>query len=380
MKRLRKALTWLLCAVMLTGAVACTGEKSASGKKVGFPKTQQEKMVLTHGKEREKRCSPSDCTPERVVVENNWLSVDEADRKKQLETKRDYLKQELKPSETKELTEINQVDKERDQAIKAVCTDGNKGGSGCGALIGPAQEALDKYGENVTYSLIYKDLYPQDAANLEGILQGLDAGSISRDQAITAIAKSSGKSWNEVAKQYDSAMQTQSIAIALAGMKGIQIESNINKAPVIKPNGSTTSSFDANEIRFSQNTVSHNKTDRGTGVKYTYDDLVSSMKKDGWKGDPVDVIKMPDGKVTSMDNIRISAAREAGIKVEANVRSYNEKLTPSEIERFSDRKREFVPQTWGEAITGRINKQSGGFGTQNPYSSNEPPRITGRGK
>lgn len=84
--------------------------------------------------------------------------------------------------------------------------------------------------------------------------------------------------------------------------------------------------------------------------------------------------------MTSMDNTRISAAREAGVKVEANVRSYNEKLTSSEIERFSDRKRGFVPQTWGEAITGRINKQSGGFGTQNPYGSNESPRITGRGK
>lgn len=125
----------------------------------------------------------------------------------------------------------------------------------------------------------------------------------------------------------------------------------------VKPSRSTTSSFDANEIRFSQNTVSQTKTERGTGVKYTYDDLISSMKKDGWKGDPVDIIKMPDGKMTSMDNTRISAAREAGIKVEANVRTYEEKLTPSEIERFSDRKRGFVPQTWGEAITGRINKQ-----------------------
>ncbi len=115
-------------------------------------------------------------------------------------------------------------------------------------------------------------------------------------------------------------------------------------------------------------------------MKYTYDDLISSMKKDGWKGDPVDIIRMPDGKMTSMDNTRISAAREAGIKVQANVRTYEEKLTPSEIERFSDRKRGFVPQTWGEAITGRINKQSGGFGTKNPYGSNKPPRITGKRK
>ncbi|QPG29069.1 VENN motif pre-toxin domain-containing protein [Pantoea sp. SM3640] len=85
------------------------------------------------------------------AVENNWLSVQEADRKKQLETKRDYLKQELTSAETKELADINQSDKARNKAIKSVCTDGNKGGAACGALIGPAQDALKKYGENATY-------------------------------------------------------------------------------------------------------------------------------------------------------------------------------------------------------------------------------------
>jgi hypothetical protein len=51
--------------------------------------------------------------------------------------KRDYLKQELTPAETKELADINQADKARNKAIKSVCTDGNKGGATCGALIGP---------------------------------------------------------------------------------------------------------------------------------------------------------------------------------------------------------------------------------------------------
>ncbi|MFP1774337.1 hypothetical protein ACLECU_16430, partial [Lonsdalea quercina] len=49
--------------------------------------------------------------------------------------------------------------------------------------------------------------------------------------------------------------------------------------PNLGKSAGNTSSFDANEIRFSQNTVSYNKTDRDTGVKYNYDDLVSSMKK-----------------------------------------------------------------------------------------------------
>ncbi|MDO7930378.1 DUF637 domain-containing protein [Pseudomonas sp. KFB-139] len=132
----------------------------------------------------------------------------------------------------------------------------------------------------------------------------------------------------------------------------------------------------ADDIRFSQNSVSFNKVDRGTGENYTYEDLVKGMRASGWNGDPVDVIKMPDGKLTSMDNTRIAAAREAQIDVKARVRDFDEPLTPAIQEargwqRFS---------TWGEAITGRISKQSGGFSNSNPYGSIEPPRILGSGK
>lgn len=102
------------------------------------------------------------------------------------------------------------------------------------------------------------------------------------------------------------------------------------------------------------------------------------MKKDGWVGDPVDVIRMPDGKVTSMDNTRIKAAREAGIEIKGNVRNFDDKLSPEEITRFSDPRKGFTPQTWGEAIKGRIDKQSGGFGKDNPYGSIDPPRTTGK--
>ncbi|WP_236883897.1 hemagglutinin repeat-containing protein [Dickeya fangzhongdai] len=314
----------------------------------------------------------------RNAVENNYLSATEAERKGVLERKEKAGT--LTADEAKELADTRKLDKDRDQAIHDICTQGNKSGGACSALVAQAQQALNTYGGNVSYNLIFKDLYPQDAANASAILKGLDEGSITRDAAITAIAKATGKGWDEVASQYDTAMQLQAIAIALVGMKGMQVESAVNKGSSAKPGNSSLSSFDANEIRFSQNTVSNNKTDRGTGVKYTYDDLVSSMRKDGWKGDPVDVVKMPDGNMTSMDNTRISAARDAGIKVEANVRNYDDKLTSSEVERFSDRKRDFVPQTWGEAITGRINKQSGGFGDKNPYGSYDAPRITGRGK
>lgn len=74
MKRIRKALCWLLCAVMLTGAVACSGEKSASGKISPDIEMQQEKPALSDGKHREKAVAAADCTTEEVVVENNLLS------------------------------------------------------------------------------------------------------------------------------------------------------------------------------------------------------------------------------------------------------------------------------------------------------------------
>lgn len=43
---------------------------------------------------------------------------------------------------------------------------------------------------------------------------------------------------------------------------------------------------------------------------------------------------MPDGAPTSMDNTRIMAAREAGVKVEANVHNFNDRLSSKERIRF----------------------------------------------
>lgn len=159
---------------------------------------------------------------------------------------------------------------------------------------------------------------------------------------------------------------------ANVGLAGIKIGGSVGAAG----KGAVTS-LNPNEVRFSQNTVSYNKIERGTSNKYTYDDLVSSMKKNGWAGEPVDVIKMPDGKFTSMDNTRIRAAREADIGVKANIHNFNDPLSSTEKARFTEPKKNFYPTTWGEAIQGRIDKQSGQFGKLNPNGSNELPRLTG---
>jgi len=266
------------------GAVAYPGRKGAPGKKSPGSETPQEKPVLTHGKDREKGVPAEDVVPERVVVENNWLSVQEAERKAVLERKEKAGA--ITADEKNELATINQTDKARDQAIKAVCTDGNKGGSGCGALVGPAQEALNKYGENVTYSLLYKDLYPQDAKNLESVLQGLDAGSISRDQAITAIAQASGVSWDTAASRYDTAMQAQALTAALAGAAGL-------KGVTEKPAGPGTTKPSQTETKPSSG------ADNAASYPKLKDDLVQQNLNNIAKQDPrLDaVIKGDNGKL-----------------------------------------------------------------------------------
>jgi filamentous hemagglutinin len=157
-------------------------------------------------------------------VENNFLSRDEAAEKASLKYKLQHgqLSGREKDQAEARLVQLDETDKARDQAIKDVCQSGSKASAGCRAMVAPAETALKKYGENVSYSLLYKDLYPQDAKNLENVLEGLDAGGVGRDQAITAIAKASGVSWDTAAKRYDTAMQLQTVTATLAGFYGVK--------------------------------------------------------------------------------------------------------------------------------------------------------------
>lgn len=317
----------------------------------------------------------------RVEVENNALHADDEKQRQDAIWSLPYLEGEKKQQAEKLASDLKAKSDAFDAAIDAACQ--KLSSDQCKGLRQDLAAMANSYDELLDGEYIGKmrSVYKDGAKQVDDLMwQYATADAIAqRDASIQLLATTHNIS-PEAAKAlyYTMAGIHTSAALggAVYGMKGVK------EPTTVKPSGN--SSFDANEIRFSQNTFSYNKTERGpnkgAGVKYTYDDLVDSMKKDGWKGDPVDIVKMPDGNMTSMDNTRISAAREAGIKVNANVRSYNEKLTPSEVERFSDRKRGFVPQTWGEAITGRINKQSGGFSTNNPYGSYESPRITGRGK
>ncbi|MGD6842177.1 hypothetical protein ACQCVH_06600 [Bacillus infantis] len=58
-----------------------------------------------------------------------------------------------------------------------------------------------------------------------------------------------------------------------------------------------------NEIRFSRNSVNGSQ------------EIIEGMAKNGWVGDPIDVVRMSDGGLTTIDNTRVVAARAAGIDV-----------------------------------------------------------------
>lgn len=104
-------------------------------------------------------------------------------------------------------------------------------------------------------------------------------------------------------------------------------------------------------------------------------EIIESMKEHGWKGDPIDVVRMDDGQLTTLDNTRVVAARAAGIDVKANVHGYNDPLpNQATIDRFTT-PRGGAPRTWGQAVENRIGKQLSGFRRRSPRGSYNMGKI-----
>jgi hypothetical protein len=109
-------------------------------------------------------------------------------------------------------------------------------------------------------------------------------------------------------------------------------------------------------IRLSQSSVN--------GVE----DIASSMRANGWVGDPIDVVRMPDGGLTAIDNTRVIAAHQAGIDVQATIRGFDELLPEEYIGRFTTPKGG-APSTWGDALLNRIGGQNSIYGNTYPFGS-----------
>jgi len=131
------------------------------------------------------------------------------------------------------------------------------------------------------------------------------------------------------------------------------------------------------EVRQSQQSVSYLKN-RGAG--YSMDDISRTFASN--PGDPrlmIDVVRMPDGGLTSLDNTRIAVLNaQGGGQILGRVRAFDDPLIQAEIDRFTIRgSQPRVPETWGDAVTFRIEKQGDQFRNLYPYGTTQIPKITG---
>jgi hypothetical protein len=143
-------------------------------------------------------------------------------------------------------------------------------------------------------------------------------------------------------------------ALALAAL-AVGIAAAGEAIGAIRSAGKSQPGINTAEIRFSQSSV--------TGVA----EIEASMRANGWQGPPIDVVRMPDGKLTAIDNTRVLAASRAGIDVQAVVHPFDEPLPTSQIERFTTKKG--VPETWGDAVKLRLGKQSAAYRGLYPFGS-----------
>jgi RHS repeat-associated protein len=140
-------------------------------------------------------------------------------------------------------------------------------------------------------------------------------------------------------------------AIAWAQMGATGTQSISNSVNLIEEEAVKT--INPNEIRYSQSSVN--------GAQK----IIDSLKANGWMGDPIDVVRMSDGNLTTIDNTRVLAAKNAGIDVKAVVHGANDPIPPDMAVRFTSKTGE-IPKTWGEAVNNRINNQNSTYRTTNP--------------
>ena len=116
------------------------------------------------------------------------------------------------------------------------------------------------------------------------------------------------------------------------------------------------SSLAPSEVRLSQSSVN------GAAK------IIESMNSSGWVGDPIDVVRMLDGGLTTIDNTRVVAADAAGIDVQAVIHGFDDPLPDQFIDRFTTPKGG-VPSTWGDAILNRIGTQNSIYRNTHPFGS-----------
>lgn len=188
---------------------------------------------------------------------------------------------------------------------------------------------------------------------LGGAGAGLGVGMLSAVGAGAAVQGAGagflGESFNQlVAGHFDA----KSLAVAtLTGAVVAGVGSKVAQA--LRPAEGAATKVAPSEIRLSQATVNGPRTSA----------LADDMAARGWQGDPVDVVRMPDGRLTTFDNKRVVAANDAGIDVSARIQDFDAPFPGGRLGPKS-------PGTWGEAVTERIGNQKPGW--RNCYPMGAP--------
>ena len=62
--------------------------------------------------------------------------------------------------------------------------------------------------------------------------------------------------------------------------------------------------------------------------------IIGEQRANGWVGDSIDVVRMPDSGLTAIDNTRVVAAHQAGTDVQALIQGFDDPLPPEFVGRF----------------------------------------------
>ncbi|WP_133118697.1 DUF6862 domain-containing protein [Conservatibacter flavescens] len=121
----------------------------------------------------------------KSAVENNYLFANEAKEKFDL-----LHKENRTEAEENRLQELNELDKQRDQALLSACS-GNLLSSGCLSSISDANRAMASYNQNIGNSYIhtFKGLLGNDYKNVEAVLTGKTQDHIEFEKTARIIAQ-----------------------------------------------------------------------------------------------------------------------------------------------------------------------------------------------
>jgi len=129
-------------------------------------------------------------------------------------------------------------------------------------------------------------------------------------------------------------------------------ETQVSESQSEYNSGITKVLIDPCEIKFSE----HPLEGYSPQAQVIIDQMIEDLHRNGWVGEPINVVKMPNGELFAFDNRKLYCAIQAGIEAPIVVWDENERM-PISLKLSLDEN----ISVWGEAITFLINKSSPAF-------------------